>query len=105
MTKLELASVIHKRLNGTIKYVDVLKAVTIIIEQLAKDLVDDLVVTVRRFGTLSPYVVQEHTYVDFTTKAVTKSPSKRSVKLHAHEAFKKLIAERRGMLKKVEDES
>lgn len=103
MTKSELASSIHKRLNGTIKSADVVKAVTIIIEQLAKDLVEDFVVTVRRFGTLSPYVVQEHTYVDLTTREVTTSPARRSVKFHVHEAFQKLISERRGLLKKVDE--
>lgn len=94
MNRIELATVIHERLGGSISYRKIYQAVGIIVEQIASDLVNDQVVTVRRFGTLSPHVRRSHLANDVSTGVVRKLGSRRSVKFHAHDAFKSLILDR-----------
>jgi nucleoid DNA-binding protein len=105
MNRIDLANAIHERLGGSISYRRIYQAVGIIIEQITSDLVNDQVVTVRRFGTLSPHVRSSHMANDVSTGVVRKLGSRRSVKFHAHDAFKGLIQERqeRFRLKKADN--
>ena len=100
MNRFELSSVIHGRLGGSISYRKIYQAVGIIIEQITSDLVNDQVVTVRKFGTLSPHMRRSHLANNVSTGVVRKLCSRRSVKFHPHEAFSNLIQERQERFRK-----
>jgi nucleoid DNA-binding protein len=91
MNRLSLAKMIHVRMGGAIPYRKVYQAVGVIVEHIVDDLVSDRVVSVRRFGTLSPHTRRSHFAHNVCTGVVRRVSSRRSVKFHAHDAFIKLI--------------
>ena len=99
MNRLDLTKAICDRLGGGISYRRIYSAIGIIINQIASDLVDDQVVTVRNFGTLSPHVRRSHLAHNVGTGVVRSLSSRRSVKFHPHEAFNGLIRERQERFK------
>ena len=100
MNRVDLAAAIHERLGGSISNRKIYHAVGIIIEQITSDLVSDQVVTVRKFGTLSPHLRMSHLANNVRTGVVRKLCSRRSVKFHPHEAFSDLIQERQERFRK-----
>ena len=101
-----IAKIIHERFGGAVPFRKIYQAVGIIIEQIASDLANDQVVTVRRFGTLSPHVRQPHAAHNVSTGEICRLGSKRSVKFHPHEAFSGLIRERQErFLQRADDNS
>jgi nucleoid DNA-binding protein len=90
----EISAIIHKWMGKGVSLRKVYQAVGTIIEQIATDLVNDEVVTVRRFGTLSPHMRHAHLANNVNSGTVQQVAAKRSVKFHPHEAFKWLIRER-----------
>lgn len=74
---------IHARVNKSIPLSTIDSAVTVIINQIIEDLRNNYVVTVKGFGTLSPYL-QKYRQLRY-----------RTVKLHMHEFFRELVAMRR----------
>jgi nucleoid DNA-binding protein len=87
-----IAKAIHERCG--LPFRKIYQAIGMIIEQITSDLVNDQVVTVRRFGTLSPHVRRAHLAHNVSSGVVRKLSSKRSVKFHPHESFSGLIQER-----------
>ena len=96
----EITSRIHERTNGAIPYRRIYDCVSKIIEEIKSDLLQDQAVSVRRFGTLSPYTIKSHKANDVTTGEVRVLPPKKSVKLHSHDSFSELISERQESFKK-----
>jgi nucleoid DNA-binding protein len=68
--------------------------VGVIVEQVARDLVNDQIVSARRFGTFSPYSRPGHLAHNLSTGKVRKLSPSRSVKFHPHESFLSLLADR-----------
>lgn len=68
----------------------------VIVDQVALDLVQDRIVCVRRFGTMSPYQHQERSAYNLSSGKISQLPSSRSVRLHPHEALLMLLRDRRG---------
>jgi len=93
--KQELAGLIHDRLGRVIALDTISVAVSIICDGVAQMLVDDIPVTAKHFGTLSPYVYHGHLARDVNTGRVMETKPFRTVKLHPHESFFKLIEEKR----------
>ena len=60
MNRVDLAKAIHARLHGSLPHRKIYQAIGIIVEQIASDLVNDQVVTARKFGTLSPHIRVAH---------------------------------------------
>lgn len=81
-------------MNGAIPARKVYQAVGIIIDQISHDLINDTIVSVRRFGTLSPHKRMGHMANDLSIGKVRMLPGYRSVKFHAHEGFLSLLADR-----------
>ena len=102
--RLGLTKAIYKRLGCAIPFNKVYQAVSIIVEQVANDLVNDQVVTVRRFGTLSPHVRRSHMAHNVSTGIVRKLSSNRSVKFHPHSAFSSLIRERQERFLQIDED-
>lgn len=79
----------------------------VIIEQVARDLVNDQIVSARRFGTLSPHSRPGHLAHDLSTGKVRELPPSRFVKFHPHESFLSLLADKeerfRGDMKRKSD--
>lgn len=98
-----IAAAIHERCG--LPFRKIYQAVGIIIEQITSDLVNDQVVTVRRFGTLSPHVRRAHLAHNISTGVVMKLSSKRSVKFHPHDAFRGLIRERQERFLQMTDDN
>lgn len=65
-----------------------------IVEHIAQDLVEDRVVSVRRFGTLSPHLRRGHLAFNLSSGKVRRLSDYRSVKFHPHEFFSTLLADR-----------
>jgi nucleoid DNA-binding protein len=68
--------------------------VNIIIEQVAKDLINNQIVSAKHFGTLSPYLNATHLAHDLSTGQVRELPTSKSVKFHPHESFLSLLVDR-----------
>jgi nucleoid DNA-binding protein len=105
MNRIDLANAIHERLGGSISHRKIYQAVGIIIEQITSDLVNDQVVTVRRFGTLSPYVRMAHLANNVRTGMIRKLRSVKSIKFHPHEAFTSLIHDRQERFRQKDDDN
>ena len=94
ISRANLAKRIHSRLGRAIPYRTVHYAVGVIIDQIAHDLLRDQVVSARHFGTLSPYFRPSHRAHNIFTKKIREVLSSRSVKLHPHDSFLSLLADR-----------
>jgi nucleoid DNA-binding protein len=95
LTRLKLAKIIRSRLGNTLSSKKIYQAVGIIIAQIIDDLVNDHVVSVCKFGTLSPHVRIKHMANNVTDGVVRELPASRAVKFHPHESFTRLILDRR----------
>lgn len=93
--RLKLTKSIHKRF-GSVSFNKLYQAVSIIIDQISNDLVSDQVVTVKRFGTLSPHLRVSHIAHNVNNGTIHSLKPKRSVKFHPHASFSALIKERQG---------
>lgn len=81
-------------MKGTIPFDHVYAAIKIIQEEVAYSLVNDIPVTVKNFGTLSPYVWPGHKagyWAGKEGKGPQETKPTRRIKLHPHENFKRLI--------------
>lgn len=98
----DLTKSIYKQLNGAIPYRSIYYAVNVIVQEMAKEIILDRVISVKRFGTLSPYSIPGHLANDIMSGEVREIPTVRSVKFHPHESFLSLIKDRKdGFRKKV----
>jgi nucleoid DNA-binding protein len=61
---------------------------------VSKDLINDQIVTVRHFGTLSPHTRPGHKANDVSSGAVRELSDTRSVRFHPHESFLSLLLDR-----------
>ena len=94
ISRADLSKRIYSRLSGAIPYRTVHHAVSIIIEQIAKEIIDDRIVSARRFGTISPYSIPGHLAHNVSSGEVRTLPTIRSVKFHPHESFLDLLRDR-----------
>jgi nucleoid DNA-binding protein len=94
VSRAELSKRIHSRLGGAIPYRVVHHAVNVIIEQIAKEIVEDRIISARHFGTLSPYSRPGHLAHDLSSGEVRELPTIRSVKFHPHKSFLLLLKDR-----------
>jgi nucleoid DNA-binding protein len=90
-----LVGLIYDRLGHAIPRDTISVAVSIICDDVAQMLVDDIPVTAKHFGTLSPYVYHGHRARDVNTGKVIETKPFRTVKFHPHESFFRLIEEQR----------
>jgi nucleoid DNA-binding protein len=91
----DLTKRIHKQLSGAIPYRTIHYAVNIIIEEMAKEIIEDRIISARRFGTLSPHSRPGHLANDLSLGEVRDLPATRSVKFHPHDAFLFLLKDRK----------
>jgi nucleoid DNA-binding protein len=94
ISRADLSKRIHSRLSGAIPYRTVAHAVNVIIEQMAKEIIEDRIISARRFGTLSPYSIPGHLAHDLSSGEIRTLPTIRSVKFHPHESFLYLLRDR-----------
>lgn len=73
-----------------------------IIDQLSNDLVENHVVTVRRFGTLSPVFRSGYTANDISKHEVRQLDGFCTVRFHPHESFRALIQDRKSNFRDVD---
>ena len=90
----DLTKRIYTQLSGAIPYRTIHYAVNIIIEEMAKEIIEDRIISARRFGTLSPYSRPGHLANDLSSREVRDLPTTRSVKFHPHESFLFLLKDR-----------
>jgi nucleoid DNA-binding protein len=106
VNRMHLVKAIHRRLGGSISYRRIYQAVGLIVDQVSNDLVNDQVVTAKRFGTLSPHVRRAHVAHNVSNGEIRSLMQTRSVKFHPHEAFGELIREREKLFRQfAEDKS
>jgi nucleoid DNA-binding protein len=98
--KRDLIRRIYDRLGRAIPVRDVRSAVDVTVEEVASALVQDVPVTVKNFGTLSPYQYHGHAAKHVGTGRTIEVKAFRTVKLNAAEAFLKLLLERKERFEK-----
>ena len=99
----ELSKRLHSRLSGTISYRKMYHSVSVIIDAISKDLVDNQIVTVRCFGTLSPYTRPGHIANDLSQGKLRTLQPKKSVRFHPSESFLNLLVDRQERFRDKED--
>jgi nucleoid DNA-binding protein len=105
VNRVSLSRAIYDRLGGSIPHIKISRAIGIIIEQLSNDLVNDQVVTVRNFGTLSPHLRIAHLAYNVSKGTSMEISAVRSVKFHAHESFKNLILDSQERFRQKDDDN
>jgi nucleoid DNA-binding protein len=83
-----------------IQYNKIHLAVNVIIDQLAFDLSENQAISVRRFGTLSPYVRKGRTAYNVSTGEMHETDNTTLVKFHAHESFTLLLQDKKVRFRK-----
>jgi len=68
------------------------------------DLIEDHVITVKNFGTLSPHTRASHSAHDVSSGQIRTISAKRAVKFHPHESFLSLLKDREELFREKEDE-
>jgi len=99
----ELSRLIHKRLDGSVSLARINDAVGVISRELQCAMVDDVPVTVRNFGTLSPCWHHAHRAVNVSTGQPFEARSCPRVKFHASVAFEELLKLRRDRFLKIDE--
>lgn len=66
------------------------QCVTMIVNLIVQDLSDNIAVSAKNFGTLSPCVLSNKTVCDVQTREFKELPIVRSVKFYPHESFRLL---------------
>ena len=99
---------IHTRVGRAIPYNKIHQVLNVIVDQLALDLSENQTVSVRRFGTLAPYVRQSRIAHNIATGEIRETGITTRVKFHPHESFLSLLQDKkvrfRRILRKTEDE-
>jgi nucleoid DNA-binding protein len=98
--KTHLVRLLYERLGRAIPIRVVRSAVNVVSDEIALCLVQDVPVTVKRFGTLSPYRYHGHPARHVGTGRMVEVKAFRTVKLHASEAFLELLSERKERFEK-----
>ena len=75
-------------------------SVNIIIDQISIELIEDRMVSIGRFGTLSPYFRLGHLANNVSSGRVQKLPTKRLIKFHPHVSFKNLLKDKHDLFAK-----
>ena len=94
VTRADLSKRIYERIGKVIRYKSILQILGVIVSQISQDLVENRTISVRRFGTLSPYLRHGHLANDLSQGVVRHLPPRRSVKFHPHQSFLALLEER-----------
>lgn len=92
--RVDISKRLYSRLSGVLPHRTLYRCICIIIDQVTNDLAENHVVTVRRFGTLSPFFRSGHTSYDVSQHRVRYSEGFFTVSFHPHESFRTLIRER-----------
>jgi nucleoid DNA-binding protein len=95
INRTDLSKIIYARIGGSIPFNKIYQSVGLITEQISSDLISDQMVSVRNFGTLSPYVRVPHIAHNVNEGRLWCVKANRSVTFHPHEAFQSLIQDRR----------
>jgi nucleoid DNA-binding protein len=95
-----LVRLLYERLGRAIPIRVVRSAVDVLLDEIAGCLVQDVPVTIRNFGTLSPFQYHGHPAQHVGTGRMVEVKAFRSVKLHGAEAFLRLLSERREQFEK-----
>lgn len=90
-----LASIISQRLFNAIPPKVIYSAIEIICNNVSYDLVENSIVSVENFGTLSPYVFHGHKASDVCSEGFVEIQPFRSVKLNPHRQFELMIQKKK----------
>ena len=98
--KRDLVRRLYDRFGRAIPLRDVRSAVDVIVEEVVSALIQDIPVTVKNFGTLSPYQYHGHAAKHVGTGRMVEVKAFRTVKLNAADSFLKLLKDRRDRFEK-----
>jgi nucleoid DNA-binding protein len=105
MRKKDLAKEIKKKMFNSVNEEVIKNALEVLIEELSKDLIDDVPISVKNFGTLSPYLYHGHFAYNVQTGERYNMKPFRTVKFNSHESFTNLVKDRIDNFKKTKDSS
>ena len=93
--KKKLIDLLYRRLNRELPKQQISDVIDVICEYLTKEIAENRSVTVRNFGTFSPYLFHGHDGWDFQTNKLCYRKPFRSVKFRSHHVFERLISRRK----------
>jgi len=95
INKKDLTVNIHKRLGGVVSKNQIYDVITIICDYISEELLENRSVTIKSFGTLSPYVFHGHEGMDISRGEMRYVEEFRSVKFRPHHILLRLVQRKR----------
>lgn len=103
--KVKLTNIIWNKLGKSIKKATIYDSVAIIFDKIIEDLANSQIVSVKNFGTLSPYIRKSRICLDVASGKIRPTRTKRLVRFRASANFLKLAKLRRASLKRSKSRS
>lgn len=95
-----LVNNIYFKLNKSISKKYIHDVVNIISNYISEEICNDRSVSIKNFGTFSPYIFHEHMAYDVCTGMKRFIPAFKSVKFRIHSEFQAILNKRRASMKK-----
>lgn len=95
VTKKEIVSVIYKRYGRSLKRSIIRDAINVVCSMLEEDLLEDRSVSVKNFGTFSPYFFHGHIGYNVAHGKMQAVKAFRDIRFHPHATFLRLLELRR----------
>lgn len=91
LIKKDLSNIIYKKLNKIISKPKIKKSIDIIINSLADELIEKKSISIKNFGTFSPYLFKGHKSFNVNTGNFIYIDSFLNIKFRTHYSFNKII--------------
>lgn len=92
VSKVHLARRIKKRFGGQISQRVIIEVINTIIDVMKQELLEDRTISVKNFGTLSPYIYHGHNAFNVVSGEKVYVESFRSVRFHTHAGMRNLMS-------------
>jgi len=98
--KKDLINIIYKRLNKLAKKKDIKKSIDILIESIVLEFLNKNSISIKNFGTFSPYLFKGHNSYNVNNGEFLHINSFISIKFRPNYIFKKILESKRNFFKK-----
>lgn len=91
----DIEKFIYDKFDGKINLTNISDAVSAILDFLKTEITNDRPVSIKNFGTFSPFTVKSHLGIDVNSGRMRVTRAFMGVRLHPHASFLSLIASHR----------
>ena len=92
ISKEKLSDLVYKRLDRSIPKMVIYDVITVMFDYFANELFNNRAVSIKNFGTWSPFMFHEHEGINVATGVKQIVQSFRTVKFVPHTVFRKLLS-------------